>query len=211
MTMEFALAVGYPVTLPGVTVTLVCSSNALTYLLCLLSFLLTYLLTPWSRVLLEKLTLSQLVQKFTAFYGTRRFIAAFTSARHLSSNLRLGLPSGLFPLGFLTKILYASDPSPICAKYILLCLITRTILGEEYRSGSSSLCSFLHSPVTPSHLDPNILLNALFSNTLRLRSSLIMSDQVSNPYKTTGEIIFLYVLIFVFLDSKLEDRRFCTK
>ena len=30
----------------------------------------TYLLTPWSRVLLEKLTGSQLVKKFPAFYGT---------------------------------------------------------------------------------------------------------------------------------------------
>ena len=44
----------------------------------------TYLLTPWSRVLLEKLTALQLVKKFPAFYGTRRFIIALTSARHLS-------------------------------------------------------------------------------------------------------------------------------
>jgi len=44
----------------------------------------TFLPTPWSRVLLLKLTGFQLVQKFTAFYGTRRFITAFTSARHLS-------------------------------------------------------------------------------------------------------------------------------
>jgi hypothetical protein len=41
------------------------------------------LLTPWSRVL-EKLTGLQLVKKFPSFYGTRRFITAFTSARHLS-------------------------------------------------------------------------------------------------------------------------------
>ena len=46
--------------------------------------LLTYLLVPWSRVLLEKLTGSQLFKKFPAFYGTRRFIIALTSARHLS-------------------------------------------------------------------------------------------------------------------------------
>ena len=38
-------------------------------------------LTPWSRVLLEKLTGFQLVKKFPTFYGTRRFITAFTSAR----------------------------------------------------------------------------------------------------------------------------------
>jgi len=49
----------------------------------LLTYLLTYLLTPWCRVLLEKLTGSQLVKKFPAFYETRKFIAAFTSASHL--------------------------------------------------------------------------------------------------------------------------------
>ena len=47
------------------------------------SNLLIYLLTPCSRVLLEKLTGSQLV-KFPAFYGTRRLITAITSPRHLS-------------------------------------------------------------------------------------------------------------------------------
>ena len=45
---------------------------------------LNYLLTPWSRVLLEKLASLQLVKKFPAFYGTRRFLTALTSARHLS-------------------------------------------------------------------------------------------------------------------------------
>ena len=47
-------------------------------------YLLTYILTPWSRVLLEKLTGLQLVKKFPAFQGTRRFITALTSVRHLS-------------------------------------------------------------------------------------------------------------------------------
>ena len=42
-----------------------------------------YLLTPRSRVL-EKLTSSQLVKKFPAFYGTRMFITALKRARHLS-------------------------------------------------------------------------------------------------------------------------------
>ena len=53
----------------------------LTYLLIYLS---TYLLTRWNRVLLEKLTDFQPIKKFSAFYGTRRFITAFTSTRHLS-------------------------------------------------------------------------------------------------------------------------------
>ena len=45
---------------------------------------LSYLLTPWYRVLLEQLTGLQLVKKFPAFHGTRRFITALTSVRHLS-------------------------------------------------------------------------------------------------------------------------------
>jgi hypothetical protein len=103
-----------------------------TCLMSMLLHLLIYLLTAWCRVLLEKLTGLQLVKKFPALYGTRRFIAAFTSFRHpslswaspiqstcpqptswrsiliLSTHLRLGLPSGLFPYGFPTRTLY--DP-----------------------------------------------------------------------------------------------------
>jgi hypothetical protein len=56
----------------------------------------------------------------------------------LSSHLRLGLPSGLFPSGLPTKILYTPLLSPICgtcpAHLILLDLITRTIFGHEYGS-----------------------------------------------------------------------------
>jgi hypothetical protein len=47
-------------------------------------YLFTYLLTPYSGVVREKLTGSQLVKKFLAFYGNRRFITAFISARYLS-------------------------------------------------------------------------------------------------------------------------------
>ena len=43
-----------------------------------------YLLTPWSRFLLQKLTGSQIVKKFPSVYGIRRYIFAFTSACHLS-------------------------------------------------------------------------------------------------------------------------------
>ena len=98
-----------------------------------------YLLTPWRGVLLEKLTGLKLVKKFPAFHGTRRFITALTSVRHLSlswaspnqsiyphptswrsvlilsTHLRLGLPSGLLPSGFPTKTLYTPLSSPIRA------------------------------------------------------------------------------------------------
>ena len=77
-----------------------------------------YLLTPWCRVVLEKLTGLQLFKKFPAFHGTRKLITALTSVHQLSlswaspvqsiyphptswrsililsTHLRLGLPSG---------------------------------------------------------------------------------------------------------------------
>jgi hypothetical protein len=120
------------------------------------SYLLTYLLTPWNRVLVEKLTGLKQVKKFPVFYGTRNFITTFTSARHLClsrassiqstsphpnssisalilySHLRLGLPIGLFHSCFLTKSLYTALSSPIRATrpahLILLDFITRTIV-----------------------------------------------------------------------------------
>jgi len=56
----------------------------LTYFLTyLLTYSLTHSLTPHTTILLEKLTGSQLVKKFPAFYGTRSFITAFITARHL--------------------------------------------------------------------------------------------------------------------------------
>jgi hypothetical protein len=139
------------------------------------SFYRSLILTPWSRILLEKLTGLQLVKKFPASYGTRRFITAFTSARHLSlswassiqsipphhtswrsnlilsSHLRLGLPSGLFPSGFPTKTLNTPLPSPIRATrpahHILLEFITRTT--EKHYEEKISEC--LHSKIFGPH------------------------------------------------------------
>jgi hypothetical protein len=42
------------------------------------------LFTQWSRVFLEEVTALQLIKKFPAFYGIRKFITVLTSTRHLS-------------------------------------------------------------------------------------------------------------------------------
>jgi hypothetical protein len=77
-------------------------------------------------------------------------------------------------------------------------LIILLILSKEYKLWSSSYCSFLQPPTTSSLSGPNILLSTLFSNTLSLCPSLNVRDQVSLPYRTTGKIIVLYILNYVF-------------
>ena len=97
----------------------------------------------------------------------------------ISSHLRLGLSSAIrFP--------YQNPVCAVCATcpahLILPDLMTLIILGEEYKSLSSSLYSLLPSPDMSSLLSPNILLCTLFSNTLSLRSSLKVIDKVSHLY-----------------------------
>jgi hypothetical protein len=95
-----------------------------------------YLLTPWSRVLLGKLTVNfSASQEIPRIYGTRKSLTVPTSASHLSlswansiqsprphetswrsillfSHLRLGLPNGFFPSGFRTNTLCTLLSSP---------------------------------------------------------------------------------------------------
>jgi hypothetical protein len=69
-------------------------------------------------------------------------------------------------LCFPNKTLYTPHLFPMratCpAHLIILDSITRTILGEHYRSLSSSLCSFLHSLFISPLLGPSIPRNTLF-------------------------------------------------
>ena len=76
----------------------------------------------------------------------------------------------------------------------------------KYISRSSSVCSFLQSPVTSSLFGPHTSFSTLFSNTISLCSSVNVKRQVSHPYKTTHKIKVLNILI-----SECEDKRVWTE
>ena len=144
-----------------------------------------------------------------------------SSSHFLKMHLNIFLPSmpGSSKWSFSVRLPHQNPvcTSPLCHMCYVPCLshsflfITRIIFGEEYRSLSSSLCSFLHSPVTSSFLIPNILLSTVFCNSLSLCYSLSMSDQVPHPHKTTGKIIVLYILSFTFFGYLTGRQKICTK
>ena len=115
-----------------------------------------------------------------------------------STHLRLGLPSGLFLSGFSTKTLYTPLSSPICAKcpahLILHDFITRTILGEEYKSFSSSLCNLLHSPTPHSLMSISIVI---------ILSHAHLSPKISSLQVLTYKIWheFFHLILCVLHDS----------
>jgi len=177
------------------------------------TFILTYIITPWTRDLLVKLIVSQLVKKFPVFYGNE---SSLLLLQELASCPYPEPPSD-FIMIYLNIIL---PPTPGSSKWslspqvsspkscmklssvratfpahlILLDLFGRIIFIDDHKSLSFFLlCSLLHSQGTSSFLGPNILLSTLFSNTISPRSSLSVNDQVSHPYKTTGQIIVLYI------------------
>jgi hypothetical protein len=143
-------------------------------------------------------------QEIPTFYGTQRFITAFTTARHLSlSWATLIHPCPTIPLledNF--NIIFPSTPgsskwspslrffhqNPVytssshiratCPAHLtLLDLNTWITFDEEYRAQSSLLCCLLHSL-----LGRNILISTLFLKILCLLSSLNVRGHVTTLY-----------------------------
>jgi hypothetical protein len=113
--------------------------------------------------------------------------------------------------------LWFPHKNPVCASHlphtcymlqpITLFTFIRILFGEEYKSVSASLCSFLHYPITSSLLGPNILLSILFFK--HPQSTFL--PQCERPSFTPVQnnrqnFISVYLNFYIYLDSKLEDK-----
>ena len=141
--------------------------------------------------------------------------ASWRSILILCFHLCLGLLSDFFMSGFPIKTLYASLLSPLHASYaaslVLFDLITQIVFYEDCISWSSSLCSLLHAPVAQSLLRTRCLPQHSILEQCRPTFLPHCARPALLPVQNNNRIIFLYILIFIFLDSELEDERICNK
>jgi hypothetical protein len=125
------------------------------------------LLTPWKKIIADRLRVPQLIKKFPAFYGTWMFISMFRTAHwplatsrtrwmqytimHFSLRSILvvsshkSLASGLFVSGFKTKV---------CISFLLFAWVltlpdvfTLIISDENVKVWSPSLRNCIHSDI----------------------------------------------------------------
>jgi hypothetical protein len=118
----------------------------------------------------------------------------------LTSHLRLGLPSSLFPSGF-PHACYMPWPSrhPLLNHYNYIWRIVQVVKHLK-----------VHISPTPPLLHPSTVL--IFSSApssqipLMYVISLILETKFHN--QTKCKIMVLYITIFTFFDSRREDKRF---
>jgi hypothetical protein len=121
-------------------------------------------LTPWSTVFLEKLIVTEVFNKFPAFYGTPKFTTLFTRARHwsLSWTRYIQFPPYISKIPFNITVPFTFTPSKWSLRFRFLkkkvrfpglsrarymsCpshldLVTLTTFGEECKSWNPSFSS----------------------------------------------------------------------
>ena len=90
-----------------------------------------YLLTPWSRVLLEKLTGSAASQEIPRIFRTQKFLIVLTSARHLSLSWANSIQSPQPPPTSWRSILILSSHLCLGLFVLIPCCILRGPGGER--------------------------------------------------------------------------------
>ena len=109
-----------------------------------------YLLTPRCRVLHEKLTGLQPLKKFPAFHGTRRFVTALTSVRHLSLSWASPIQSIYpHPTSWRSILILSTHMLlfKFCKLYILIVMFSTVIFMYSYCYVCSVLRILFHCVV----------------------------------------------------------------
>jgi hypothetical protein len=163
-------------------------------------------LTPWSRILLQKLTVPRLVKKCSVFYRTQKFITVFTTATQLSlswaNSVVYALPAGSFQANFdkILKYTFISSKWSLSFKFYRQPLVHFSFPSRVLHArpshrprldNANNILWYVHIQALfrSYSLAPNMFLSPLLSNDLKLRSSLSMRDQHSHPYKALGKSI----------------------
>ena len=128
----------------------------------------------------------------------------------LTSHLRLGLPSCLFPSGFPTKTLYTPLVYPIRASAPPIHssrfghpnnVWWRLEIIKLLNMWSTPLLCYL-APLRPKYYFQHPILKTTSAYD---PPSILVRDQVSHPYKTTYKIVVLCILIFIFLEKLRQN------
>jgi hypothetical protein len=80
-----------------------------------------------------------------------------------------------------------------------------TIFGEVYKLRNFTFCNFLQHPIISSLLDPDNILSALFSNSLTLYASSLMSETIFTPIQNNEQNYNSAYLNVYDVDGSLED------